>query len=86
MNWYRFKVELSAWAAKVALCTLTAVMMLATLFEPDAAIRSYPLALRSVAENDWVFPVLFITLTALLWLCYWKVVREYRSRNAYGQR
>jgi protein-S-isoprenylcysteine O-methyltransferase Ste14 len=86
MNWYRFKVELFSWVAKVALCTLTSVMMIAVLFEPDAAIRSYPLALRSVAENDWVFPVLFIAFTALLWLCYWKVTREFRSRNAYGQR
>jgi uncharacterized membrane protein len=86
MNWYRFKVELSAWVAKVALSTLTAVVMIVGLFEPCDTVREYPLAWRSVAENAWVFPIMFGVLMALMWLCYWKVTREFRSRNAYGQR
>jgi hypothetical protein len=86
VNGYRFKVELTAWAAKTALCTLTVVVLTVMLFEPADTVRDYPLGWRSVAENDWVFSALFTGFTALMWLCYWKIIREFRSRRAYCER
>lgn len=83
MNWYRFKVELSAWLAKTALLTLSVIAMGRVLFQPEGGQRQYHLALRVVAENEWIFPVVFTVGTAVLWLCYWRVFRIYRGRRAY---
>jgi hypothetical protein len=86
MNWYRFKIELSAFAAKVALSTLTAALAIVSLLQPPGTVRSYPVALRFFAQHDWLAPAAFLVLAALMWFCYWKVMRELRSRRAYGER
>lgn len=85
MNWYRFKIELSAWLAKTALLTFSVLVMGRVLFQPEGGHREYHLALRVVAENEWMFPVVLTVGLAVLWLCYWKVFQICRSRRAYGE-
>jgi len=84
VNWYRFKVELSAWATKVGLSFLTTVVAIRVLFQPPDTVRYYPLYLRLLAENEWIIQLGFALAIAYLWLAYWKVFRVYRGYRAYG--
>ncbi len=84
MNWYRFKVELSAWAAKMALALLTTWVGLRVLFQPPDTVRYYPLYLRPLAENEWIIQLAFVLAVSYLWLAYWKIFRIYRGYRAYG--
>lgn len=83
MNWFRFKVELSAWAAKVVLCVITTLLMCGALFQAPGT-RDYPLSMRLVAENQWVFPLGFTTAVVVMWVSYWRIFGIYRGRTAYG--
>jgi len=86
MNVYRFKIELTAWAVKTALCVLTTMIVIRTFFTPVGSDKFYPLSWRLVAENEWVFPVGLALGVAALWLCYWKVMRILRADKRYGDR
>lgn len=83
MNWYRFRIELSAWAAKTMLCVFTVVVAGSVLFAPTGGKREYPLSMRPVAEHEAVIPAVLILGLAALWLCYWRVFSTYRGRRAY---
>lgn len=86
MNWFRIRVELSAWAAKTVLCVFSVVVAGSVLFAPKTGVRNYPVSLRVVAEHQWVIPVMLVLAVAALWLCYRRVFSIYRSRRAYGSR
>jgi hypothetical protein len=83
VNWFRFKVELVALVVKVLLATATTVVMGRMFFAPEG-IRDYAVYLRPVAERqDWIFPLVFTTGFAILWVCYWRVIRVYRGYRRY---
>jgi len=86
MNWYRFKIELSAWMSKTVLCVLTSMIAVSTLFEPAGSIKGYPLSWRVVAENEWMFPVGMTIGVLVLWVCYWQTFRILRADKRYGDR
>jgi hypothetical protein len=87
MNWYRFRIELSAWAVKTSLCVLTAVIMLRSFTPgPEGASKHYSSSMRWVAENEWIFPVGLLLLAALMWLCYYKTMENLRADKRYGDR
>ena len=86
MNWYRVKVELAAWAARTSLCVLGSLIALRTLFQPEGSIKFYGLSFRMLAEHEWVIRLGFWLGLMVMVVCYWRVVREYRSRRAYGER
>jgi hypothetical protein len=83
MNFYRFKIELSAWISKTALCVLTTLVVGRVFFAPQDGYRSYDLSLRMAAEHDWIFPVVLVGGSITLWVCYWKVMRILRSDRRY---
>lgn len=84
MNWYRFNIELTAWAVKVALCVLTTLVVLRTLIAKGE--HSYPLGMRSAADHEWLIRSVFLLLIVALWALYLKIFHMYRSRKAYGER
>lgn len=85
MNWFRFKIELSAWLVKTALATFSVIAVGKVLFQPVGGSRHYHVALRVVADNEWIFPVVILAGVTFLWLAYWRVIRIYRGRRAYGE-
>ncbi len=83
MNWYRFKIELSAWATKTALATLTTLVALRVLFQPVDSLNEYSVSMRTVADNEWAVQLGFGLAVVLLWLCYWRIFSIYRGHRAY---
>lgn len=86
VNWYKFKVELSAWLAKIAFGVLTTLVAIRVLFQPPDSVRYYPVALRPLAENEWIIQLGFGVAVIVLWVCYWRIFSIYRGRRAYGER
>lgn len=86
MNVYRFKIELSAWAVKTALCVVTTMIAVRTFFTPAGMAKEYPVSWRLIAENEWMFPVGLFICAGILWLCYWKTFRILRAGKRYGDR
>ena len=84
MNWFRFKVELSAWVVKTVLCVLTTFVTLMTLILKGN--HSYPIEMRSAAEHEWLIRSVLLLLVVSLWALYLKIFHMYRSRKAYGER
>lgn len=85
MNWYKFRIELSAWSARTALAVLSAVVFL-QLFADSSSTRSYPEGLRSVAEHEWMIVSTVLAATGFTWFCYWKAFRILRADKRYGER
>lgn len=84
MNWYKFKIELSSFAAKLFLCVVTALVVLRTLIIKGDYY--YPVEMRTAVEHDWLIKSVLLLATAALWALYWKIFHMYRSRKAYGER
>jgi hypothetical protein len=69
------------------MCVLTAVIVLRSFSpKPDGANKYYPASWRLIAENEWIFPVGLMLLAALMWLCYWGAMRNFRADKRYGDR
>lgn len=84
MNWYKFKVELLAWAATTILATLTAVILLSVLFWPVGAMHMYPVYLGIMAHHGNAGMYLFFGASLLtMWLCRWKALRILRKDPQY---
>jgi hypothetical protein len=86
MNTYKFKTELTAWGVKTGLCVVTTMIAIRTFFTPEGSAKEYPLSLRLLAENEWMFPIGLTTGVLVLWLCYWKAMRILRADKRYGDR
>jgi len=86
VNWYRFKVELGAWAAKTCICVLAVLIVRHTLFWPPNSIHVYDMSLRFLAENEWIIRGAFWLSLVVVIVCYRQAFRIYRSRKAYGER
>lgn len=84
MNLYKFKIELSAFAAKLFLCVVSALVVLRTLIIKSS--YGYPVEMRSAVEHDWLIKSVLLLAVAALWALYWKIFHIYRSRKAYGER
>lgn len=85
MNWYRFKIELSAWFTKTVLATFSALVFL-QLFVVKGYSHDYPLGLRWVAEHEWAVVTAFVAATGFMWFCCWKAFRIFRADKRYGER
>ena len=86
MNWYRFKVELSAVGSGTVLLTLPALVLLTAGMDTAGAFLEFPLWMRPVAANMELVVAAYAVSIGLLWLCHWQIFRHYRNRKAYGER
>ena len=86
MNWYRFKVELSAVGSGTVLLTLTALTIMTASMDMTGAFLEFPRWMRPVASNMELVVAAFGVSIGLLWLCHWQIFRHYRGRKAYGER
>jgi uncharacterized membrane protein len=86
MNWYRFKVELSAVGSGTVLLTLTTLVLVTASMDMTGAFLEFPLWMRPVASNMELVVAAFGASIGMLWLCHWQIFRYYRSRKAYGER
>jgi hypothetical protein len=86
VNWYKFKVELSAWVYKVGASVLSTLVILRVWFQPEGGVRYYPVSLRLLAENEWIIQSGFMLAVLLIWVCYWRIFSIYRGRRAYRER
>lgn len=84
MNWFKFKIELTAWACTTLLATLTALFLLSVFFWPPGAYHTYPVYLRIMGEygNAGMY-VFFSASIPFLWLCRWKALRLLREDRRY---
>lgn len=73
---YKFKVELSAWAAKVALSVFTTWAL--TLVLSVRVGHTYAVELRWLADREWIIRCVFLLAVGLIWACYFKTVRIFR--------
>lgn len=88
-NWYRFKVELTAWITTTALCVITALTLITMADrDPERGVwsRNYPLSLRTVAENEHLVPYVLVFFVAVMWVCRWKALQIIRADRRYGER
>jgi hypothetical protein len=89
MNWYRFKVELSAWAGGSVLCTLTTVIGLAVavkLSNDTIDMVHWTPREQFMHEHPWVFPTVLLVLAAAMWVSGLRALHLLRSDKRYGGR
>lgn len=86
MNWYKFKIELSAVITGTALLTLSALVLMAFSVNLTEVTMYHPLWMRPAALNREVVFLCFSAAIGFLWLCRWQTFRIYRNRRAYGDR
>lgn len=85
MNWYKFRIELSAWLTKTALAVISTFVFL-QLFTNGASTHEYPLSLRWVAEHEPLIVAILLSATGFTWFCYWKAFRILRGNRRYVER
>jgi len=89
MNWYRFKVELSAWLAGTALCTFTTVACMAMvegLSDTTTDMVYWTPGEQLVNEHPWLFPVVIMSLIGTVWATALRALHIMRSNKRYGER
>lgn len=85
MNWYRFKIELMAWAWKTAVCVLMTLVYLKTLQHYDGFMM-VPVEMGFLVEYKWIMPGVMWSFVATLWLCYFRAFAILRADRRYGTR
>lgn len=88
MNWFRFKVELTAWAVKTFLCTLTGVMftvMTTQLSDTTPDMLYLTPGEQLVDQSPGVVPAVLLPLTVFLWWMALWALRNARRDSRYGE-
>lgn len=86
MNWYRFKVELLAWAWKTTALVMTALVLIKSVKPPGSVFIMWPQELSFFAHYGWALPALGSALVVLFWVCYLRAFAIFRADSRYGER
>lgn len=86
VNWYRFKIELSAYVWKVCAGVLTVLVYAKTVAFYGPGWTEFPLSLSWFAYHTWSVPAIMWTFVAFLWVCYWRAFTMLRADRRYGTR
>lgn len=89
MNWYRFKVELVSWFARVVLSVLTSVALVMT----EASFRATGPDMvyltpgeQFMREHPAALPMIVGSLLAFTWGTALWATKHYRQDSRYGER
>lgn len=90
MKWYRFKIELFAWAWRTTASVLTTLIAMKALSpyvtDTDSWVSSSTVSMSWFAYHPWAFPAFMLACVGFLWLSYFKVFSIFRADSRYGKR